>query len=102
MRGIVIIGMMFALLLATVPANAMDWSKMTPSETQEVDLGGTSAAGTILPTTLDCSSVAKLCASDTQKVDVGGAAIAASALQFKLDCSSVETLCPSETQKVEE
>ena len=103
MKGLLIIGTMFALLLVTVPANAvLDCSsveKLCASETQKVDVSGAPIAGAALPTTLDCSSVAKLCSAETQKVDVSGAHIPAEALKFKLDCSSIEKLCPAETQK---
>ena len=64
MKGILILGMMVILLVASVPAMAMDWSKMASAETEVVDTTGTPFVA---------APSKQLQPAETQAVEVSGA-----------------------------
>lgn len=90
MKAIVITGIMAVLLVAAVPAFAMDWGKMAPSETQDVDTTGTPFEATPSSHYMDVS--------ESQKVDTSGTPWVA--VKSPKESWKIEQLVPSETQEV--
>ena len=92
MKAILIIGMVVALLAVTLPADAVDWSNMAPSETQEVDTSSPSVKAAPLKP--------RIIPSETQTVDTTSPSWVA--VKSPRENWKIEELVPSETQEVEE